>query len=230
MNHLLLFMLLIIIQASSAFLVPGPSYSLIHRQICSGKILTSPSRTSFNNSFLQVKTTRTYNLALHSKKKSTSDDEANNIIESEFFEEVGTNGLTTPFDKPILASLDFVSLVTFAAIGKASHSADGSLDIGAVLTTAFPFLFSWFATSPLTGIYNEISRKGKENNELLGACKMTLKGWVVAVPLGIVGRGLIKGYMPPVPFIIVTMIATLVILTAVRLLYTIVEGKVIQQE
>lgn len=141
------------------------------------------------------------------------------------------NQWATPLDKPIVASLDFIALTIFAAVGKASHSADGSLDIAAVFTTAFPFLVSWFVTSPLTGIYNdggENSNRGEEteSNEYLDVVKVTLKGWAVAIPLGCVGRGLIKGYVPPLPFVIVTLIATLVILSTSRLLYAAVSKQI----
>ena len=50
-----------------------------------------------------------------------------------------------------------------------------------------------------------------------------VKGWAVAVPLGIALRGAIKGYVPPTPFIIVTLISTLVILVGVRVLFAVVE-------
>jgi hypothetical protein len=36
-------------------------------------------------------------------------------------------------------------------------------------------------------------------------------------------RGVIKGYAPPIPFVIVTMIATLVILTVSRILFSVAE-------
>lgn len=49
------------------------------------------------------------------------------------------------------------------------------------------------------------------------------KGWIVAIPIGIVGRGIIKGYVPPVPFMIVTLISTLVILVGVRVLFSVLE-------
>ena len=45
----------------------------------------------------------------------------------------------------------------------------------------------------------------------------------VAIPLGVVLRGVIKGYAPPVPFIIVTLISTFVILIIGRILFAIVE-------
>jgi hypothetical protein len=43
------------------------------------------------------------------------------------------NQLSSPLDQPALALLDTVSLLAFAAVGKASHTgANGSIDIGAV--------------------------------------------------------------------------------------------------
>ena len=66
-------------------------------------------------------------------------------------EMVASSSFPTPLDKPLLAGIDFLALLTFAGIGKASHSPDGSLEISAVLQTAFPFLLAWFGTSALTG-------------------------------------------------------------------------------
>ena len=129
--------------------------------------------------------------------------------------------ISTPLDKPLLASIDFASLVTFAGVGKASHSADGSLDIAAVFVTAFPFLLAWYTTSPLTGVYKDTDG----DNVAIDALKVAAKGWIIAVPLGCVLRGIIKGYVPPAPFVIVTMIATLVILGGTRVLYAVAEDK-----
>ena len=42
------------------------------------------------------------------------------------------------------------------------------------------------------------------------------KCWIVATPLGLVFRGLSKGYVPPTPFIIVSMVATAVLLVGWR--------------
>jgi hypothetical protein len=122
------------------------------------------------------------------------------------------NKISSPLDQPALALLDAVSLLAFAAVGKASHTgANGSIDIGAVAAVAFPFLLSWFATSPFTGVYSK-------NDD--GVLQTTLKGWIVAIPLGCVLRGVIKGYVPPLPFVIVTMIATLVVLGGTRFVYS----------
>jgi hypothetical protein len=51
------------------------------------------------------------------------------------------------------------------------------------------------------------------------------KGWIVAVPLGITLRGIVKGYTPPLPFVIVTMISTWAILATVRYAYSKAEQK-----
>ena len=131
-----------------------------------------------------------------------------------------TSQLYTPLDRPLLAIVDTVSLVIFAAIGKSSHAADGSIDPLAVLVTAFPFVAAWLATSPLTAVYSPDDR---DNNMVASTAVKVGKGWVLAVPLGIALRGAIKGYMPPAPFIIVTLISTLVILAGVRILFSLME-------
>jgi len=121
----------------------------------------------------------------------------------------------TPLDRPVLAAIDAVAILVFAAIGKASHAPDGSIDFLSVGMTAFPFLLSWFVTAPLMGCYTPGA-----TSDLKSAVVQTGKGWVVAVPLGCALRGIIKGYVPPVPFVIVTLIATLVILSIGRSAYT----------
>ena len=143
-----------------------------------------------------------------------------------FMQEDGGSGddtasdLSTPLDRPVLAAVDVVALLGFAAVGKASHSADGSLDIGAVASVAFPFVTSWLLTSPLTGVYTNDARDGNVVSE---SFLKAARGWIIAVPLGIALRGVIKGYVPPVSFAIVTMIATLVIVGGARVLFAFAE-------
>lgn len=147
----------------------------------------------------------------------------------------------TPADRPILATVDTISLLLFAAIGKSSHSPDsdvGGIDddnIVGILSTALPFVVAWLTTSPLTGIYspdtsqqirlvNNNDDDNNNNNSLLVTTATSIgKGWAVAIPLGIGLRGTMKGYVPPMPFVIVTLIATFVILVGMRLLYTVLE-------
>jgi hypothetical protein len=131
-----------------------------------------------------------------------------------------TSKIYTPLDRPLLAILDTLSLTIFAAIGKSSHSDDGSLDAIAVLLTAFPFITAWLVTSPLTRVYSPDDR---DTNVAASTALKVGQGWILAVPLEIVARGIIKGYVPPVPFMIVTLISTLVILAGVRIIFSVME-------
>jgi len=131
-----------------------------------------------------------------------------------------SRSLSTPLDRPVLAFVDLFSLLLFAGVGKASHAPDGSLEIGAVFSVAFPFIVSWFLTSPITGVY---TADNKNEFVIQDAFVKAGKGWIVAIPLGCVLRGVIKGYVPPLPFVIVTMIATLVILGGARVIFSVAE-------
>jgi hypothetical protein len=119
----------------------------------------------------------------------------------------------------LLATIDFVALVLFAGIGKANHDTTGSIDVSSTLNTAAPFLLSWYATSPFTGIYNHHQPGAEDEDSIWEVGKIVVRGWIVAIPLGCVLRGILKGYVPPVPFVVVTMIATLILLGGTRMLY-----------
>jgi hypothetical protein len=137
---------------------------------------------------------------------------------------ISSSSSKTLLDRPVLATLDLVALLVFAAIGKASHAAGDGTSIlqetTAVAWTALPFIVTWFGTSLVTGVYQTMDQtKITTENWLAWSWKQTIQGWIVAIPLGCVGRGLIKGYVPPLPFVIVTMMATLVILGLTRTAY-----------
>jgi hypothetical protein len=138
-------------------------------------------------------------------------------------EKKSTKTLSSPLDRPALAVVDSLAILGFAAVGKASHAPDGSWDIGAVTLTAFPFWAAWLATSPLTGVYSINAVTQADGNLVQAELVTTGKGWIVAVPLGIALRGMIKGYVPPLSFIVVTMIATFVILGGARILFAFAE-------
>jgi hypothetical protein len=136
-------------------------------------------------------------------------------------EETSEKKMATPLDRPLLALVDAAALTAFAAVGKASHTGPGgSMELGAVLQTALPFYAAWFSTSPLTGVYQATSR---QRSLALATLQQVAVGWVVAIPLGCVFRGLIKGYVPPLPFVIVTLVATLVMLSVARIAFAVVE-------
>ena len=91
-----------------------------------------------------------------------------------------------------------------------------------VLSTALPFVAAWMTTSPFTGVYSPDDESSDED-VLSNAARKVGGGWIVAVPLGIALRGVAGGYAPPVPFVIVTMISTFVILAGLRILYLVAE-------
>lgn len=129
-----------------------------------------------------------------------------------------SNEIKTPFDRPVLAGLDLLAILLFAYIGTSSHNS--ASDYLAVLAVAVPFLISWFSTTPFLGLYKQDATSDK-----MTALTTTAKGWIVAIPLGCVLRGIIKGYVPPLPFVVVTMIATLVVLAGTRVAYTTISEK-----
>ncbi|KAG7370733.1 DUF3054 domain containing protein [Nitzschia inconspicua] len=163
-----------------------------------------------------------------SRSSSTSEEDAT-VVPSNPPDPPTSTPASTLLDRPVLAILDFVALMVFAAIGKASHAVGDETtlfqELSGVALTALPFVVSWFATSFVTGVYQTIRISDDTNNNnsnndwLVSTWKQTAKGWIVAIPLGCVGRGLIKGYVPPIPFVIVTMIATFVILGLTRTAY-----------
>lgn len=189
------------------------------------RLKTLPPRgvglTSFSSSQHSKERRGQVTLLLGASTRQENDDGDNNDSGGEGF--LMTTTTATPLDRPLLAAVDAAALLGFAAVGKASHSTtDGSLDVFAVLSVALPFLLAWFATSPLTGVYQP-TPKTLDSNLAVTTVRQVAPGWAVAIPLGCVLRGLIKGYVPPTAFVIVTLIATLVILTLARLAFAFVE-------
>lgn len=131
--------------------------------------------------------------------------------------------LYTPIDRPLLAIVDTIGLIIFALLGKSSHNSDGLVDLVGVLFTAFPFVTAWLATSSITGVYSPDER-GDGTNMATSTIIKVAKGWAVAIPLGIMLRVLLKGYAPPLSFVVVTLISTLVILAVTRVLFNVVEN------
>jgi Protein of unknown function (DUF3054) len=133
--------------------------------------------------------------------------------------------ISSKFSSPLLGIVDIVMLLVFAATGRASHVDGSSLDVVATLYTAAPFIVAWFLTAPWTKVYQENAPDNlldaSYQDVAVAAATQTLRGWAVAMPLGCVLRGIVKGYVPPLPFVMVTLVATLVLLTAARVVYAV---------
>ena len=99
-------------------------------------------------------------------------------------------------------------ILLFAAIGRGNHNSDG----GSVLTTAAPFLLTWALIAPLLGAY-------KTPETRAAALLDPLPAVAIAAPLGCALRGVLQGYQPPLPFWIVALIATTVLVDGWRLAF-----------
>ena len=110
-----------------------------------------------------------------------------------------------------------LALLSFAAVGRNNHGE--GLDMIGIIGTAAPFILSWFVVSPFLGSFSRSATSTKG-----GAPVGLLAGWVVSMPLALSLRGLYKGEIPPTPFIIVSMVATLAILSIWRVLFVSLNG------
>ena len=109
----------------------------------------------------------------------------------------------------LLAGGDAAILVLFAVVGRMNHGYP--LDLEA-FATALPFLLGWFAAAPLLGGFGKDAQSG----DVQAAAGTAAKCWAAGVPLGLVFRGLSKGYVPPTPFMLVTLGTTLVLMVGWR--------------
>ena len=62
----------------------------------------------------------------------------------------------------------------------------------------------WFSTGSLLGAYGKDAQDGYVAPAAIAAAKT----WAVATPVSLALRGLLKGYMPPTPFIVVSFVVT----------------------
>mmetsp|Transcript_26847 Transcript_26847/g.25706 ORF Transcript_26847/g.25706 Transcript_26847/m.25706 type:complete len:274 (+) Transcript_26847:199-1020(+) len=122
-----------------------------------------------------------------------------------------------------LAVGDVGALLVFAGVGRSSHGE--GFDLISMLSTAAPFIGSWLLISPFLGSFTRqaTSSKGVVFKEII-------PGWLVSMPVAIGIRGLLKGAVPPTPFIIVTMISTFVFLSIWRLIYIVLIGETSEDE
>lgn len=135
--------------------------------------------------------------------------------------DIQTQGNSNPTDlaaRPFLALGDVAMLLLFASIGRSIHTGGVSLDLQ-VLQTAAPFIGAWLLVAPLLGAFTPGATRSTGE-----AIKTVSLAWAVSVPMGLVGRGVIKGDIPPVPFMAVTMATTWVLLVLWRAMVVVVAG------
>lgn len=77
-------------------------------------------------------------------------------------------------------------------------------------------------SAPLLGGYGREATRGLVRPAAITAAKV----WALATPLGLVFRGLSRGYVPPVPFVIVSLVATAVVMVGWRSAYAAIVSEV----
>jgi hypothetical protein len=89
--------------------------------------------------------------------------------------------------RPILIAGDLLVILSFVWVGRSSHSLSMT-NITESLSTALPFIISWFLITPWFGIYRaEVSRTWRKLVPRL------LVAWAVAGPVALVLRALFLG-------------------------------------
>ena len=125
--------------------------------------------------------------------------------------------------RPGLLITDLIALTVFATIGRSNHGE--GLDPLNIISTAAPFVIGWTAISPLLGAYSRNATAKLSQIPLRLAIP-----WAAATPAALALRGALKGAVPPVPFVIVSMVATLVLLSVARFAYISLTGETSDDE
>jgi hypothetical protein len=109
-----------------------------------------------------------------------------------------------------LALGDVGVFLAFAAIGRSSHGEAAGLGaLAQVAETAAPFIAGWFAVAPLLGAYNPVAG-------LRPMLARSALSWLVAWPIGLGLRALVRQSGVPVSFALVTFAAVLIIMALWR--------------
>jgi Protein of unknown function (DUF3054) len=113
---------------------------------------------------------------------------------------------------------DLITFLLFAAVGRASHAEAAGLDaIAQVAETAAPFAIGWFLVAPFVGAYRE-DVTGRPGRMLSRAAL----AWLIACPVGLVLRALIRQTGIPWTFALVTFLTVLVMVGIWRGAYALV--------
>ena len=115
----------------------------------------------------------------------------------------------------LLAVGDALAFMIFAALGRASHSeAAGIAAILQVAETAAPFAIGWFVVAPFAGTYRaDIASRPRQMLE------RSALAWLLAWPIGLLLRALIRQTSIPLSFALVTLITNMLILLGWRGLF-----------
>lgn len=110
----------------------------------------------------------------------------------------------------LLIGGDTAALLLFAAIGRRNHGE--GLQLWQTVNTALPFLVGWAVAASLTGAYSS-----KSSTQGVGSAAVAAsKAWILGVPIALVLRSVQRGYLPDKSFVIVSFVATGILLIGWR--------------
>lgn len=107
---------------------------------------------------------------------------------------------------------DFITILLFAALGRASHAK--ALSFPDIVMTASPFVLGWFVAAPLLGAYRPMAFDSPRQS-----IRATFLAWAAGIPLGLLLRAWLFKENVPLSFAIVTLMTTFVMLGIWRLLF-----------
>jgi hypothetical protein len=122
---------------------------------------------------------------------------------------------------------DVLVFLIFATIGRNSHDEAAGLNaLGAIVTTAFPFLLGWFMVSPWLGAFRrDIMTNPKKMAQRTGVA------WLCAWPIAMLIRGLLVDHgIPPLAFWIVTLISNTILLAVWRIPFAVAQRARVQRQ
>jgi hypothetical protein len=120
-----------------------------------------------------------------------------------------------------LVAGDAVAFMIFAAIGRASHAeAAGLSALLQVAETAAPFMVAWFAAAPFLGAFRPDVAAAPRR-----MLARTALAWLVAWPIGLGLRALIRQSGIPLTFALITLVTVLCILGLWRALFALVASR-----
>eukprot|EP01023_Acetabularia_acetabulum_P068768 TRINITY_DN980_c0_g1_i2.p1 TRINITY_DN980_c0_g1~~TRINITY_DN980_c0_g1_i2.p1 ORF type:complete len:217 (-),score=30.36 TRINITY_DN980_c0_g1_i2:373-1023(-) len=156
------------------------------------------------------------------KQQNVSSSESPKIVKIEDQGEEAWAGVaqpdlmsTSPQSKSIVGQTlqiiggDIFCIILFAIIGRINHGE--VLDVETI-NTALPFMVGWMLASPFASsyIYESYTEQPLQT---------AAKAWAIAIPVGLLLRSAQRGYVPPVPFIIVSFVANGILLLSWRVTY-----------
>ncbi len=116
---------------------------------------------------------------------------------------------------------DAAALMIFAAIGRASHGEEAGLTaLAQIAETAAPFIIGWFAVAPLIGAYRADVTGAP--SRMLARTALT---WLIAWPVGLGLRALIRQTTIPLSFALVTFITVLTIMILWRGVFALIAAR-----